>query len=107
MLSNAIKIWKERNKILEGVHNSVFKSEHVEEIASQRQAICDSCPFMAERGPKNCVAPGTHPCCPQCGCSLKFKLRSLSSSCPEGRWDAVVSQEEEDLIKDSIKSNNL
>jgi hypothetical protein len=106
MLKNAIKVWKERNKILEGVRNSVFKVEHIEQIAEHRKAICDSCPFFKTKGEKNCVAPGTHPCCPQCGCSLKFKTRSLASSCPEGYWDAVVTTEEEDLIRGSINPEN-
>lgn len=97
-----IKIWKERNKILEGVRNNLFKKEHIEEIAKHRQAICETCPFLAEKGPNECAVPGTNPCCPQCGCSLRLKLRSLSSSCPEGYWDAVTTEAEEDLIKESI-----
>jgi|LakMenEpi03Aug12_release.lakeMendotaPanAssembly.Ray.scaffolds.fasta_scaffold122566_4 hypothetical protein len=101
-----IKLWKDRNKILEGVANSVFKTEHVEEIHDHRMAICQSCPFLQSKGQKNCVAPGTHPCCPQCGCSLKFKLRSLTSSCPEGYWDAVLTQDEEDDVKKSIDNQN-
>ena len=32
----------------------------------------------------NCAASGTQPCCASCGCSLAFKTRSLSSSCPLG-----------------------
>lgn len=99
-----IRVWKERNKILEGVKNTVFKSEHVEEVFEHRKAICESCPFFQQRGDKNCIAPGTHPCCPQCGCSLKFKLRSLSSSCPEGYWDALLTQQEEDAVKQSIEN---
>jgi hypothetical protein len=59
---------------------------------------------MQSKGDKNCIAPGTHPCCPQCGCSLKFKLRSLASSCPEGYWDAILSQDEEDAVKKSIEN---
>lgn len=101
-----IKIYKNRNQIMEGITNAVFKKEHVEQVFAHRMAICQSCPFFKGKGEKNCVAPGTHPCCPQCGCSLKFKLRSLSSSCPEGYWEAILSEKEEDLLKQSIENQN-
>lgn len=101
MLNNAIKIWKERNKILEGVRNSVFKKEHVEEIAAFRFSVCESCPLIDKEGSK-CAVIGTQPCCSDCGCSLRLKTRSLSSECPKGLWKAVVSEQEEDLIKASI-----
>lgn len=98
-----IKIWKERNKILEGINNNVFKTEHVEQVASHRRAICESCDYIDREGTQ-CAMFGTQPCCSQCGCSLKLKTRSLSSSCPAGYWDAVVSEQEEDMIKESIKN---
>jgi hypothetical protein len=101
MLNNAIKIWKERGKIFEGVRNNMFKKEHVEEIAYYRNEICIKCPFIDLKGEK-CAVVGTQPCCAECGCSLKLKTRSLSSDCPKGFWTAVTTQQEEDLIKASI-----
>lgn len=95
------KIWKERNKILEGIANSVFKKEHVEQVATHRKAICTTCPSLDLTGEK-CAVIATQPCCGECGCSLNLKTRSLSSSCPKGHWDALVTEQEEDLIKDSI-----
>lgn len=41
-----------------------------------------------------CELYGTQPCCSLCGCSLKLKTRSLSSSCPANKWKAVISEEE-------------
>jgi hypothetical protein len=41
---------------------------------------------------------GTQPCCGDCGCSLTFKTRSLSSDCPQGKWDALITEEEEDKL---------
>jgi len=99
-----IKIWKERNKILEGVKNNVFKKEHIEQVAESRKQKCDVCNELDKSGEK-CAVPGTSPCCGQCGCSLKFKTRSLSSECPMGYWDAIVSESEEDMIKHSIENN--
>jgi hypothetical protein len=101
MLNNTIKIWKERNKIFEGVKNNIFKKEHIEEIAFSRNEVCVKCPFIDLKGDK-CAVIGTQPCCSECGCSLKLKTRSLSSACPKGFWLAVTSQEEEDLIRQSI-----
>jgi hypothetical protein len=34
-----IKFWKEKNKIFEGVKNSLFKQDHIEEIAKVRMDI--------------------------------------------------------------------
>lgn len=98
---NLIRIWKSRNQILEGVKNNIFKNEHVEEIAHSRMAVCNICPFMDPAGSK-CAVPGTAPCCGECGCKLSFKTRSLSSDCPKGFWKAVVSEDEEDAIMNSI-----
>jgi len=62
------KIWKNRKQIMEGVKNAT------------------------------CVVPGTQPCCNLCGCSLAFKTRSLSSECPDLRWHALLTEEEEDKL---------
>ena len=101
------KIWSNRTAILEGIKNSVFKDEHVEQIAAERMSICAECPDVDIDGSK-CLVPGTHPCCGQCGCSLQFKLRSLSSDYgneEEPKWHALLSQEEEDALTNQLKSN--
>jgi hypothetical protein len=105
MLNNTIKIWKERNKIFEGVRNNIFKKEHIEEIAFSRNEVCVKCPYIDLKGDK-CAVIGTQPCCSECGCSLKLKTRSLSSECPKGFWKAVTTQQEEDLIRQSINKTN-
>jgi hypothetical protein len=101
MLNNTIKIWKERNKIFEGVRNNIFKKEHIEEIAFSRNEICVKCPYLDVKGDK-CAVIGTQPCCSECGCSLRLKTRSLASSCPKEFWSAVTTEQEEDLIRQSI-----
>jgi len=97
---NLKKIFNARKEILDGVKNNIFKKESVEEIASERRKICLGCPFYDKVG-TDCYVVGTHPCCASCGCSLKLKLRSLSSSCPEGKWDPVLTENEE-LDHDSL-----
>jgi hypothetical protein len=96
-----IKLWKEKGNIFEGVKNSIFKQDHIEEIAKLRMDICERCPLIDTEGSK-CYIPGTQPCCSDCGCKLSFKTRSLSSSCPKNHWSAITTQEEEDAILKSI-----
>ena len=94
-MKNTLKlIWNNRKEILEGITNSVIRDETVEEIARLRYSICDEC----EHKGRKCAVKGTAPCCNECGCSLLFKTRSLSSECPVGKWDAIATEDEEDAI---------
>lgn len=92
------QIWKDKNKILEGITNTLRRDEFVEDVARHRMEVCDAC---TSKGTE-CVMPGTAPCCNECGCSLTFKTRSLSSECPSGKWKALMSEEEEDKL-DNLK----
>lgn len=99
-----LDIFKNADKIADGIANSLFKKEHVEAIATSRYQICIKCSLFDAQG-NDCVAPGTQPCCSDCGCSLGFKVRSLASECPKGFWDAVTSEEQEELINNQIENN--
>jgi hypothetical protein len=92
------KIWENKSQILEGITNTIMKDEFVEKVAKSRRLICDEC---SNKG-KKCAVKGTAPCCNLCGCSLTFKSRSLSSDCPDGKWDAILTEEEEDKL-DNLK----
>jgi len=102
---NVIKIWKAKGQILEGVKNSIFKKEDVEEIAQLRMQICMKCELLDVQG-EGCMMAGTQPCCDErkggCGCSLGFKTRALSSECPLGKWKAELTQEEEDQLNQKL-----
>lgn len=100
-MENLIRIWKERNKIAEGVKNNIFKTKHVEDIAFFRNEICRVCEFIDTTGAK-CALPGTQPCCGECGCSLKLKTRSLSSDCPRGFWTAELTEAEETIVNQQL-----
>ena len=55
---------------------------------------------LVDKDGKYCAMPGTAPCCADCGYILNLKVRSLSSSCPKGKWAAFMSEEmEEELMK--------
>ena len=90
-----MKIWKNRKQIIEGIKNNTFKNEHIEQISELRNNICLECKFYDKIGTK-CEMKGTAPCCGDCGCSLKFKTRALSTECPQGKWSALLTEEEED-----------
>jgi hypothetical protein len=95
-MSNRLKqIWKNRKQIVEGITNAVIRDEFVEDVARVRRELCDQCPSKGDE----CVMPGTAPCCNECGCSLAFKTRSLSSECPLDKWKALMTEEQEDELE--------
>ena len=94
-LLNAVK---HLDQVYEGVKNNIWKDDYVEIIASDRYKICQSCEQFDVKG-RDCAAPGTQPCCSDCGCSLAFKIRALSSACPMKKWDVVMTEEEEAKLK--------
>lgn len=93
-MSTLKKIWENRAKIIEGITNSIIRDEVIEEIARYRMELCGNCPSKGS----DCAVPGTAPCCNECGCSLTFKTRSLSSDCPLDKWQAIATEEEEDKL---------
>lgn len=101
-MSSIGKILKNRKQILEGIKNKIFKNEHVEAIAKDRwENHCVRCDALDRDGSK-CAIKGTQPCCGDCGCSLGLKIRSLSSSCPQGKWGALLTDEEEDALNETL-----
>ena len=93
-MSTLKTIWKERKKIFEGITNSIIRDSFVEQVSALRFEICNECPSKG----KKCAVKGSAPCCNECGCSLGFKTRSLSSECPLGKWQAIATEEEEDKL---------
>ena len=97
MANRFVTAWKNRKKILEDIKNSIFRNSYSENVAKARKAICEACPHIDREG-TTCMVPGNQPCCKLCGCSLFLKHRSLSSACDDKRWEAVMTQEEEDKL---------
>lgn len=94
--------FKNIDKISEGIKNNIFKKEHIEAVATIRFQKCIRCSLFDAKG-TNCLVSGTQPCCSDCGCSLAFKVRSLSTECPKGYWDAMTTEEQENNIVEQIK----
>lgn len=40
-----------------------------------------------------------------CGCDLTLKGRSLSSACPLKKWDAIMTLQEEEMLKKQLNEN--
>ena len=76
----------------------------LKQIVKLRYNHCISCKHFDNKGDK-CAVNGTQPCCADCGCSLALKLRSLSSSCPQGKWNAVMDEDTEKAVKEQIGKN--
>jgi hypothetical protein len=71
------------SQITEGVRNTIFTTPEVEEVFDQRMKICEGCEFAVRDQDGKVVK------CGKCGCKSEFKLRSLSSSCPLGKWESL------------------
>lgn len=84
MIPDFNTIWKNKRAILEGVANSIIKTQAVEDVAKLRLSICSECPHKST----NCAALITT-CCSLCGCSLEYKSRSMKSACPDNKWPAL------------------
>ena len=89
------------DQIAEGIKNRIFKNEDVEADAKMRWQECKMCPLLDNEG-KSCAVNGTQPCCSDCGCSISLKIRAMSSDCPKGRWNAIMTPELEDKLKKQI-----
>lgn len=114
MKVNPIYLWKQKGKIAEGIKNSVFKQDHIEEIAAERIAICRTnvCGHYDPKGESpNAYFPGQESC-GYCGCKSAWMVRSLSTNCSlikdgkEPLWKAVVTEDEEQSIKNKINTKN-
>lgn len=110
MKLNIIQLWKSKGLIVDGIKNSIFIKEDVEQIAEQRHIICktNKCGYYDPKGEMDTAYFPGEENCGACGCKLQWKLRSLSSNCgltvvkKEPLWTAEISEEEENLLKTKI-----
>ncbi len=72
-------------KLMEGIQNSVFIKEQVEQVAEERIQHCNSCehysPNLKNKGLK-ILHPYKY--CDICKCNMYLKTRSLAAQCPIG-----------------------
>jgi hypothetical protein len=108
-----IRIWKNKGQILEGIVNKVFKNEHIEEIAAERFALCESnaCGMYDPDGSSERAVAKGKPSCAGCGCALEYKTRCLSCHChlkdigQHPLWVNVLSPAEETLMMERMNND--
>ena len=86
------------SKIYEGWKNSYLPSKVLKNVidatSKGRLTICDSCEHHSKN--HKGVRPDNH--CTKCGCTLLPKSKCLSCSCPEKKWEAVITKNEQSKI---------
>jgi len=85
--------------IYEGWRNHLIPPNELKakilETADERMAICNACEYNSKvakrRGPARCM---------DCGCPLIAKTKCLSCYCelPSPRWDAVLTEEQDEIL---------
>src|SRR6187551_2615716 len=94
------------SQIFEGWKNHLapesFLKEKVFTVSNERLEICRTCPFNSvHAGPISSLRFDYH--CTKCGCTLIPKTKCLSCACPENKWGAVITPEEEKIIEQNEK----
>lgn len=85
--------------LLEGIKNTYFPTKELKEqilsTSLQRLEVCKSCPFYSLNSPDKVIGLRLDVHCTNCGCNLEFKSKCLSCSCPQGKWDAHLTEAQE------------
>lgn len=89
-------------QMYEGYVNLLFPKKElkdkIEETKSTRLEICKTCPFNSSNGSINSLS-----FCKSCGCNLKAKTACLSCKCPKGKWEELLTDEQEFELKKEIQ----
>lgn len=64
------------------------------EVSKERLEICNNCGWHSKF--HKTLRPDDH--CTDCGCVLVAKTKCLSCYCEQGKWDAVLTEEEEESL---------
>ncbi len=94
-------------QIYEGYKNLLVPSSEMKEtirsVSAERLVICNDCPFHSKH---HNVPLRFDAHCTDCGCNLDAKSSCLSCSCPQNKWVALTTQDEEDALKKEIHADN-
>jgi hypothetical protein len=93
-------------QIYEGWRNNLIPPASIKELiettANERIRICELCPkhsANAKLKGYETIRPDAH--CVECGCTLAAKTKCLSCECPLKKWEAQLTPEQEEHIKES------
>lgn len=109
-----LRVWKSKGQILEGIVNSVFKHDDIEQVALERAAICESnqCGLYDHDGSSEKAFVKGSPACAGCGCNIALKTRCMACDCflkengQEPLWTAVLSAAEEQVLRERLDQQN-
>lgn len=97
--------------IVEGWRNHIIPPKDmkavIEKVSEERLEICKACPYQSDNvkeSGRTIYRPDLH--CTSCGCTLVAKTKSLSSRCPIGKWEAMITDEERFELEKQIKEHN-
>jgi hypothetical protein len=86
-------------QIYEGWRNNIFPPEKLKEAidvtSASRMEICNKCQYISTK--HRTVRIDVH--CTNCGCTLSAKTKCLSCECPLKKWMSVMTQDQEEEIK--------
>ena len=89
-------------QIYEGWKNHLLPSAHLKDtintVSHERMEICRGCPFNSINA-KGYQSLRTDEHCTDCGCTLLPKTKCLSCFCPQHKWEAELTPEEENDIE--------
>jgi hypothetical protein len=87
-------------QVYEGWRNHLVPPKHLKKaikiVSMERMSLCSACEFNSKNRKEHFLRIDEH--CTDCGCTLSAKTKCLSCCCTMGYWNAVLSQEEEDLL---------
>lgn len=88
-------------QVYEGWKNDLFPAKELKDVIRNTQAerlsICRTCPFNST---PNSITPFST--CKDCGCPLKKKTACLSCVCPQEKWLAHLTPEEDASLQTQI-----
>jgi hypothetical protein len=90
------------NEIIEGWRNNLLPKESMKEIIAEakgyRLNICNNCPKHSKFH-NTPLRPDAH--CTECGCTLAAKTACLSCKCPLDKWQAYITEQEQNTLNDN------
>lgn len=89
------------SEVWEGWHNHLFPPEKlkkaIKRVSHNRMLICKVCEFNSKNIKERTLRIDEH--CTICSCTLSAKTKCLSCCCPMNYWTSIISQEQEEEIK--------
>ena len=89
-------------QILEGWRNNTIPPSHLKDLikttSEQRINICLDCGYHSKY--HKTLRPDAH--CTNCGCTLAAKTKCLSCECPIDKWKAILTDDQEEQLKNMI-----